>query len=744
MTRLVRGLSVGLLFAISGCGSADRDDEAQAAAKPVAAAPGSAEVSEAPVTRAEHAVFSLLDNRLLAHRLHGGALLIDAGSGGFVRYTNVGTYDPEWELGHTVDEVRVARPDRTAGVFATLTAAQAAAARTIYLRVHTPEARRLHVAVNQDLKDRDVEVASLEPGWQTVEVSTARLTVGLNQLTLRYSHGSDLSIAWLQLGGAAPSSLEPISNASSLSLGRDDALVYYAFVPAAAALVATVSDGCTIDVAVDTHGEPALTGTLAGARARVDLSARAGQAARIALTARGCDRALLTDASLAIPGPEPDLHGAPPPKNVILWVMDTLRGDKVRTVNPDARAEIPHLTRLAETGAAFRQYYVEGNESQTSHSSVWTSLYPVNHRVITSGPATNYQLSARFEAIGPLMKAAGLRTVGVTANGTVTNWAGYTRGFDVYNNLMKDGTGRRLGYRVPGDLVYERALEKLGSPEEPFFLFIGTIDTHKPWYGHEPWLSQYDPGPYKGRFKDKVLSAQLGIARGTHLCTWEVPPREMQRIHAIIDSAISFQDAQVGRLLEQLEAWGIADETMLIITADHGEELWEYPLRCGHGSSLRESLTHVPLLIHYPPLIPGGAVLEGADGVDLLPTILDALGRPPLEAAQGQSLIPLLQGRGRGYPRPSYATMNEWAHTMRLDRWKGWVGRAGDIALYDMSNDLDERNDLAASRPIARQFVADALALFIANRKTWKKSAWGVASNLTAAGAAALDGGARE
>ncbi|HUH04079.1 MAG TPA: sulfatase-like hydrolase/transferase, partial [Kofleriaceae bacterium] len=296
----------------------------------------------------------------------------------------------------------------------------------------------------------------------------------------------------------------------------------------------------------------------------------------------------------------------------------------------------------------------------------------------------------------------------------------------------------------PGDIVYERALEKLGSPDRPFFWFIGTIDTHKPWYGHEPWLSRYDPGPYKGRFQDKVLSAQLGIARGTHLCTWKVPPREMQRIHAIIDSAISFQDAQLGRLIEQLEAWGIAEETMLIVTSDHGEELWEYPQRCGHGSSLRESLTHVPLLIHYPPLIPGGAVLEGADGVDILPTILDALGRPPLEAAQGQSLIPLLQGRGRGYPRPSYATMNEWAHTLRLDRWKGWVGRDGDIALYDMTTDPDERQDLAATRPIARQLVADAMGLFVPNRKTWKKRTWGVASNLTETGALALEGGARE
>jgi arylsulfatase A-like enzyme len=733
-------MAMAMVIAV-GCGG---DKEGEGAPGPDSPTPdppeATAPAADETPTRVEHAVFSLIDNRVLAHRQRGGGLLIDAGAGGFVRYTNVGTYNPEWSLGHTVDDIPVARPDRTASVFVTLTEAQAAA-HEILLRVHTSEARRLHVAVNQSIKDSGVPMASLEAGWQTIEIETDRLTPGLAELQLRYSHGSTLSVAWIQIGGEAAGVIEPMMRDHALSLGRDDGLTYYAFVPTDAALVASISEGCALEVTAAARDLVPVTSTLKGPNARLDLASLGGHPARIELIARDCDRAAVSDAALMVPGPAPDVHGGAPPKNVILWVMDTLRGDKMRTVNPDARAEIPTLAKLAETGAAFRQYYVQGNESQTSHSSVWTSLYPVNHRVITSGPATNYQLSKRFEAIGPLMKAAGLRTVGVTANGTITNWAGYTRGFDVYSNLMKDGTGRRMGFRVPGDIVYERALDKLGSHEEPFFLFIGTIDTHKPWYGHEPWLSRYDPGPYEGRFDDKVLSAQLGIPTGTHLCKWKVPPREMQRIHAIIDSAISFQDQQLGRLVAQLEEWGIADETMLVVTADHGEELWEYPHRCGHGSSLRESLTHVPLMIHYPPLIPGGAVLEGADGVDILPTILDALGQPPLEAAQGQSLIPLLQGAGRGYPRPSYASMNEWAHTMRLDRYKAWVGRAGDIALYDMTDDPDERNDLASTHPISRQFLADALGLFLANRRQWKKRDWGVASNLTAAGARAIESG---
>jgi arylsulfatase A-like enzyme len=219
-----------------------------------------------------------------------------------------------------------------------------------------------------------------------------------------------------------------------------------------------------------------------------------------------------------------------------------------------------------------------------------------------------------------------------------------------------------------------------------------------------------------------------------------IPPKEdIERLRAIYDSAVSYIDQQVGRVVGKLKAWGIWDQTLLIITADHGEELFE-DTRCGHGASLRDSLTRVPLLVHDPARFPGGTIVEeGAEGVDLLPTILAAIGQPNVDAAQGEALEPLAQGIGRGWPRPSYTSMYEYAHTMRIGRWKIRVGYGGVPAIEDMVEDPGETKDYAATRPVERRMLTDNLGLFLALRTQWKKDAWGVVTNLTAAGATALD-----
>src|SRR5690606_753753 len=147
----------------------------------------------------------------------------------------------------------------------------------------------------------------------------------------------------------------------------------------------------------------------------------------------------------------------------------------------------------------------------------------------------------------------------------------------------------------------------------------------------------YSPGPYDGPFKQHGTAKELGIRPGRMGCSVIPPARDIERLRAIYDSAISYQDQQLGRFIDQLQSWGIWDETMLVITADHGEEFFEDG-RCGHGGSLRDSLIRVPLLVHDPSRFPGGTIVEeGAEGVDLLPTFLDAAGAPPLADVQGQS-----------------------------------------------------------------------------------------------------------
>jgi arylsulfatase A-like enzyme len=215
----------------------------------------------------------------------------------------------------------------------------------------------------------------------------------------------------------------------------------------------------------------------------------------------------------------------------------------------------------------------------------------------------------------------------------------------------------------------------------------------------------------------------------------KVNDRDIRRIVALYDSNVSYQDQQLGILLDKLAEWGVADETMLIITSDHGDELFEFG-RVGHGGPVLESLVYVPLIIHYPPLFPAGRVAEGVEVVDIVPTVADALGVEPDENWQGESLVALAQGQGRGYPRLSMASKYENGHAARLGRWKVYTGGGARSELYDVVSEPDEKKDRAAEKPMALRMVADALWVLRANNEAWHKSKWGNPANVTAAFAA--------
>ena len=174
---------------------------------------------------------------------------------------------------------------------------------------------------------------------------------------------------------------------------------------------------------------------------------------------------------------------------------------------------------------------------------------------------------------------------------------------------------------------------------------------------------------------------------------------------------------------------------MLIVTADHGEELFEDG-RCGHGGSLRDSLVRVPLLVHDPARFPGGTIVdEGAEGVDLLPTILDALGDAGVRRAQGSSLAPLAQGIGA---RLAAAVVRVDVRVRARDadrpledaRRQDAACRSSTISSTDPG---EMTGPVAAARPVERRMLTDDLGLFLALRTQWKKRAWGVVTNMTAA-----------
>ena len=375
----------------------------------------------------------------------------------------------------------------------------------------------------------------------------------------------------------------------------------------------------------------------------------------------------------------------------------------------------------------FKVGYVQGNESRVSHASLFTAMYPAEHKFI----AEKAKLNKDFVTLPEAIKPTGHTTVGFMGNGFIDAFWGFGEGWDLLKNHIHDGGGLRAA-----DLRQAAQTWLNVNIMKPFFLYIGTIDAHVSWRAHEPWIAKYDPEPYVGPFVKACLDPQLdNIVAGK----MKINDRDKKRIEALYDSDVSYNDQQFGELIKYLQSKGHLDDTMIVLLADHGDEMYEHG-KIGHGQSLHEELVHIPFVISYPPLFPPGKeVDEGVELIDVMPTILDALdGKLPADA-QGESLVPLAQGQGAGYPRPAIASQYELAHTMRLGRWKLWVGGSGEVKLIDAASDPLGRTELENDHPYERRFVTDALSLWMAYQSKWHKTRWGVASNLKPAFAADLD-----
>src|SRR5690606_5791603 len=149
----------------------------------------------------------------------------------------------------------------------------------------------------------------------------------------------------------------------------------------------------------------------------------AGEVVRLELIAgKSCKtRTRITHAGLHIPGTEPELPDVEPPKNVIVWLIDTLRADHLPMYNPDTDVQTPNLAAFAETATLFETVAVEGNESKVSHSSFFTGLYPIRHRHYRSSTT----LKESFEIIPEAMRRSGRTTAGFISNGYISDKWGF-------------------------------------------------------------------------------------------------------------------------------------------------------------------------------------------------------------------------------------------------------------------------------------------------------------------------------
>jgi arylsulfatase A-like enzyme len=395
------------------------------------------------------------------------------------------------------------------------------------------------------------------------------------------------------------------------------------------------------------------------------------------------------------------------PRNVIFLLMDTARADAFGPfAKSDRVVKTPNYDALAARSTVFTSAYDNENWTKPSVATSLSGLYPSSHGAKEDAS----KLSRDVELISERLKHAGFATAGFVANGYVSDAFGFEQGWDKYRNYIRESKPSEAEH-VFADALAWHAEHAKHHPDQPFFLYLQTIDPHVNYHVDREFWSPYFEGSYDG-----PLGSSIDAEDQRKLSTKKLAAstRDLDWLHALYWGEITYHDFHFGKFIAELEARHVLDDTLLVVTNDHGEELGERG-RYGHGHQVFEEMIRAPLMLHYPPMLASGrTVPDIVEHVDLAPTILDMLGTEPLRDADGISFLPLLQGRQSQQPDYAMTEFLQGRRVLRVGHWKLFGQPAGGGSLFDLVADPDERHELDPAAWITRRLcevhLGEALA----------------------------------
>jgi arylsulfatase A-like enzyme/tetratricopeptide (TPR) repeat protein len=348
-------------------------------------------------------------------------------------------------------------------------------------------------------------------------------------------------------------------------------------------------------------------------------------------------------------------------QNVLLVTIDTLRADRLGAYGY-AGARTPNLDRLAGQGVLFEDVTVQVPLTLPSHASLFTGLVPPAHGVRDN---TYFRLDEQRETLAEMLRARGYETAAFVGAFVLDRSFGLAQGFDLYDDALPSSTPEIAG------TVSERRGEEVTrafsswltrrSSERPFLAWLHYFDPHLPYAPPAPFPPGYD-------------------------------------------GEIAYVDAQIGLVLHALEASGTREETLIVVTSDHGESLGEHGEKT-HGFFVYDATLRVPLILSGPAFPSRRRVSAPAKGIDILPTLLESLAAPIPDGIQGASLLALVRGEDGTRRAPTYAE----CYASKLNfRWAPLVALREDgfkyieaprPELYDLTRDPAETKNLVESDP---------------------------------------------
>ena len=346
--------------------------------------------------------------------------------------------------------------------------------------------------------------------------------------------------------------------------------------------------------------------------------------------------------------------------NVLLITIDTLRPDRLSCYQSPT-LKTPNIDRLAEKGTLFSRAFAHSTTTLPSHTNILLGVTPLYHGVHDNA---NFVVRDEFLTLAEHLKKQGYATAAFIGAYPLDSRFGLSRGFDVYDDSYKRPYSRRSStIERKAEEVVDSALGWLKTQSSPWFAWVHCYDPHDPYDPPEPFKSRFSKTPYDGE--------------------------------------IAYVDFALGKLLDYLGEGGRFEKTLIILTGDHGESLGDHG-ESTHGFFAYNSTLWIPLIVDIPGKKPG-SVHEPVGHIDIFPTVCDVLGIERPRFLQGESLLPLVEGKSR--PRKPIYFESMYPYYSR-----GWAPIRGLIVgeqkfidspipeLYDLEKDFREVKNLAPTK----------------------------------------------
>lgn len=438
----------------------------------------------------------------------------------------------------------------------------------------------------------------------------------------------------------------------------------------------------------------------------------------------------------------------PKQPNIILLVMDSVRAANLSCYGYH-RNTTPNIDKLAAQGILYDQAISMSCWTLPVHASLFTGLFPLNHGITVSKDA----LPDDFPTLARRLKAQGYQTACFSNNAYISDSTGLTQGFDTVEDVWRvsnpRGTERpkmskrlkeiersgsalaKPAARLARALLRARSLMKNRRSQKdsgakltnekmqnwlaqsrraaaPFFMFVNYMECHERYSPPYPYNRRFMPARFSPWRVAQLSTNKVEILAGPEKRRAD----DLEIMRALYDGALHYLDDKIGELVRFVEAQGMLDDTVLVVTSDHGDSLGEHG-HLGHRMTLYEQLVRVPLIIRYPARFqPGSRAAQQVQLGDLHPTFLELAGADAsdLTANGFYSLLAPPEAVERPFTIAENTTPksldNMLVRMIRTDKYKYIWKSNQQHELYDLIGDPAEANNLVSARPdVARSMI---------------------------------------